>query len=80
MDIITALQQLRPDAQWSLPADATSADDIIWHDDTTPVTQAELDAKIAEPTPEPQQPTALQKLEAVGLTVEDLRQLLEVTS
>ena len=79
MDITTALLLLRPGAEWSVPNGTNSAADIIWHDDTTPVTQVELDAKLAEPEPKPEPPTALQKLEAVGLSVEDLRQLLEVT-
>jgi hypothetical protein len=79
MNITTALLLLRPGAEWSVPNGTTNATDITWHEDTTPVTQVELDAKLAEPAPKPLQPTALQKLEAVGLTVEDLRQLLEVT-
>lgn len=49
MDIAAALLQLRPGAQWSIPAGCADATQIIWHDDTEPVTQAELDAKMAEP-------------------------------
>lgn len=49
MDIAAALLQLRPGAQWSIPANCTDATQIVWHDSTTPVTQAELDAKMAEP-------------------------------
>lgn len=50
MDFATALLQLRPGAQWSAPNDCADASQIIWHDDDTePVTQAELDAKMAEP-------------------------------
>jgi hypothetical protein len=72
MDTITALQQLRPGAQWSLPTDATSAEAIIWHDDTEPVTQQELDDMLAQPDPVL---TTEQKLEAAGLTVAELREL-----
>lgn len=51
MDITAALHYLRPGAQWSIPAGCTDATQITWHDDTEPVTQAELDAKLAEPDP-----------------------------
>lgn len=50
MKLSAALLQLRPGAIWSAPNDCTDATQIIWHDDDTePVTQAELDAKMAEP-------------------------------
>ena len=49
MKLSAALLQLRPGAIWSAPNDCTDATQIIWHDDTEPVTQAELDAKMAEP-------------------------------
>lgn len=53
MDATLALLKLRPGAQWSIPAGSTNAEEIIWHDDTTPVTQEELDAAMALPAPEP---------------------------
>jgi GAF domain-containing protein len=49
MGITAALHHLRPGAQWSIPAGCTTADCVIWHDDTEPVTQAELDAAMALP-------------------------------
>lgn len=78
MDAAQALLQLRPGAQWSLPTGSANAADIIWHDDTKPVTQKELDAMMAKPAPEP---TAQEKLERAGLTVSELKELLglEVT-
>jgi hypothetical protein len=72
MDVTQALLQLRPGAQWSIPAGSTNAEEIIWHDDTTPVMQEELDAAMALPAPEL---TTEQKLEAAGLTVAELREL-----
>ena len=78
MDVTQALLQLRPGAQWSIPANSTSAKEVIWHDDTKPVTQQELDEMMATPAPEL---TVQQKLERAGLTVTELKQLLglEVT-
>ena len=73
MDATQALLQLRPSAEWSMPASSTDVADIVWHDDTVPVTQQELDDMMAQPAPEP---TPQQKLASAGLTVEDLRQLL----
>jgi len=49
MKLSAALLQLRPGAIWSAPNNCTDATQIIWHDDSEPVTQAELDAKLAEP-------------------------------
>lgn len=49
MDITSALLKIRPGSQWSAPADCTDASQIIWHDDTEPVSQAELDAALAGP-------------------------------
>jgi hypothetical protein len=78
MDVTQALLQLRPGAQWSIPAGSTNANEIIWHDDTTPVTQNELDAMMSQPVPEL---TPVKKLERSGLTVNELKELLglEVT-
>ena len=76
MEIATALLQLRPGAHWSVPHDCTEAARIIWHDGTTPITQAELDAKLAEPEPPRQAPTPIQRLAAAGLTLDELKVVL----
>lgn len=76
MQITTALLQLRPGAQWSVPNGCTDASQIIWHDKTRPVSQAELDAKLAEPEPIPAPLTPEQKLANAGLTVDELKGLL----
>jgi hypothetical protein len=49
MDITAALRHLRPNAQWSVPTGCTTADCVIWHDETNPVTQKELSAAMALP-------------------------------
>lgn len=76
MNIASALSQLRPGAQWSAPIDCTDARQIVWRDKTKPVTQAELDAKLAEPEAVPARLTPAQKLAATGLSVDELKQLL----
>lgn len=56
MDFITALLTLRPNAQWSAPTDAKTVDQIIWHDDSEPVTLeeiAELQSRLQPPPPPP---------------------------
>lgn len=49
MDITAALRHLRPNAQWSIPNDCSDAKQIVWHDNTKPVTQSELDTAMALP-------------------------------
>ena len=78
MRIETALFQLRPNAQWSVPNGSTNVNDIIWHtENVTPITQEELDAKLAEPEPVIEL-TLEQKLEKVGLTINDLKEALRI--
>jgi len=79
MNIASALLQLRPGAQWSVPNGCTDASQIIWHDNTKPVSQAELDAEMAKPEPVPPPLTPAQKLAAAGLSVDELKQLLGLT-
>lgn len=76
MDITTALMQLRPGALWSVPNDCTDASQIIWHDNSKPVSQVELDAEMAKPEPIPPPLTPAQKLANAGLSVDELKQLL----
>jgi hypothetical protein len=77
MDFITALLTLRPNAQWSAPTGATMATEVIWHDDSDPVTQSELEAKMAEPASEI---TPAEKLARAGLTVDELKELLGLST
>jgi hypothetical protein len=69
--IVDALIALRPQAEWTLSADDYA--DIEWLDTKqTKPTLAEIEAEIANPTPSPQ-PTIAEKLESVGLSVDDLK-------
>lgn len=72
--IAEALQTLRPGAEWILHGDDYS--EIQWIDLTqSKPTWAEVQAEIANPTPKPE-PTIAQKLESVGLSVDDLKAAL----
>lgn len=78
MEVTQALLRLRPGAQWTIPFGSNNADDIIWLDDSNPVSQEELDNMMSQPVPVL---TPEEKLEQSGLTVADLKSLLglEVT-
>jgi len=82
--ISKVLNELRPDAIWSIANDAITdsgeldVTNIIWHNDTLPISQEEFDLKIKntdssinikELTPE-------EKLKKIGLTIDDLKTLL----
>jgi len=78
-DYIAVLQANYLGAQWSLSGN--DYDTLVWHDDTTKPTQAELDA--AWPAVQQQQADAVAakeaarasgvaKLEALGLTVDEV--------
>lgn len=76
MRVSTALMLLRPNVEWSMPNESTDVNDIIWHtENVVPITQAELDAKLAEPEPVIVL-TPEQKLEKAGLSVDELKELL----
>lgn len=78
MDTAQALLSLRPGAQWSIPNGSSSASDVIWHDNTKPVTQAELDAEMAKPAPaQAPEPTLHEKLASIGLTIDQLKEALK---
>ena len=72
--ITQALATLRPKAEWTLIGDDYS--EIEWLDTKqTKPTLAEVEAEIANPTPTPE-PTVAQKLESVGLSLNDLKAAL----
>jgi hypothetical protein len=72
--IANALLILRPNAEWSLLGDDYAA--IQWLDTKqTQPTLAEVEAEIANPTPQPE-PTVADKLAATGLSVADLKTAL----
>jgi hypothetical protein len=69
--IAKALLILRPNAEWSLLGDDYA--DINWLDTKqSQPTLAEVEAEIANPTPQPE-PTISDKLAAAGLSVDDLK-------
>jgi len=73
-EIIIALSNLRPNAEWTLSGDDYSK--IQWLDDKqTQPTLAEIEAEISNPTPKVEL-TIAQKLESVGLSVDDLKAAL----
>lgn len=72
--ITQALITLRPKAEWTLIGDDYSK--IEWLDTKqTKPTLEELEAEIANPTPQPE-PTVADKLAAAGLSVADLKTAL----
>jgi hypothetical protein len=72
--IANALITLKPNAQWALRGDDYSG--LEWLDTKqTKPTLAEIEAEIANPTPQPEQ-TVSEKLAAAGLSVADLKTAL----
>jgi len=66
-----ALNDLRPNAQWSLVGD--SYEGLEWLDTAqSKPTFAEIEAAIANPLPEPEL-TVSEKLASVGLSIDDLK-------
>jgi hypothetical protein len=71
--ISTALQVIRPNAQWVLTGD--NYDDVQWLSDGEKPAWAEVEAEINNPTPEPEL-TFAEKLASVGLNLDDLKAAL----
>ena len=72
--IALALSILRPKAMWTLNGDDYA--NIEWLDtNQSQPTLEELEAEIANPTPQPE-PTINDKLASVGLSLEELRAAL----
>jgi len=78
-DYIAVLETNYPDAQWSLSGNDYAT--LIWHDDTPKPTQAELDAAWpavqqarldAVAAKEAARASGVAKLEALGLTVDEV--------
>ena len=78
-DYIAVLETNYPDAQWSLSGNDYAT--LIWHDDTPKPTQAELDAawpavqqarQDAVAAKEAARQSAIDKLAALGLTVDEI--------
>ena len=73
-EIIVALSQIRPNAEWTLSGEDYSK--IEWLDDNqTKPTLAEIQAAINNPLPEPVLSVA-EKLASVGLSIADLKAAL----
>ena len=72
--ITKALSALRPEAEWLLNGDDYA--NLQWLDTKqTMPTLAEVEAEIANPTPQPE-PTVADKLAIAGLTVDELKAAL----
>ena len=72
--ITKALSVIRPNAEFILRGDDYSKIDWLDTKQTQP-TLAEIEAEIANPTPQPE-PTVSEKLAAAGLSVADLKTAL----
>jgi hypothetical protein len=73
-EITKAILVLRPNAQFVWRGDNYA--EIEWLDtEQTKPTLSEVETEIANPTPIPE-PTVAQKLQSVGLTVDDLKAAL----
>ena len=72
--IVKALEQIRPEAKWSLKGETYNG--LEWFDtNQTKPTEAEIKNAIDNPTPQAE-PTVEQKLASVGLNLDDLKQAL----
>ncbi len=72
-EIVKALKDLLPDAQYAFSGD--NYQDIQWLDERAKPTLEAIQAAITNPLPEPE-PTVGDKLASVGLSVADLKEAL----
>jgi hypothetical protein len=73
-EIVKALTDIRPNAEWALMGD--SLEGLEWLDKKqSKPTLAEIEAAIANPLPEPEL-TVAEKLASVGLSLEELKAAL----
>jgi hypothetical protein len=72
-EIVKALKDLQPNAQWTLSGDNLA--DLEWLDELPKPSEEAIFNAIANPLPEPE-PTVNQKLASVGLTIDDLKAAL----
>jgi len=72
-EIVKALKDLLPDAQYAFSGD--NYQDIQWLDERAKPTLEAIQAAIANPLPDVQ-PTVADKLAAAGLTVDELKEAL----
>ena len=64
--IIEAILKINPNAEVSVGGD--SLEDITWHNGTTPISKADIEAKIAELPTEEEEITARENLRTSGKT------------
>jgi len=80
-DILTAILKINPNAEASVNAE--DINQITWHNGTTPIPKADIEAKMAElPTPEEEatqketdKSSGKQKLKDLGLTDAEIKAL-----
>jgi len=87
LKISKVLKELRPDGIWSisndnlidLDNDKFDISKIIWHNDVIPISQEEFNLKMEETNInfKPKELTPEEKLKKMGLTIEDLKKLLD---
>ena len=80
-DVIRAIKSINPNAEVSVGGN--DVNDITWHNETTPIAKADIEAKIAEmPTDEEEatqtetdKSSGKQKLKDLGLTDAEIKAL-----
>ena len=83
MKIIKAILKLNPNAEVSVSGSDINTCEIEWHNGTTPISKADIEAKMAElPTAEEEatvkannKTSATNKLKALGLTDAEIKAL-----
>jgi len=81
--IIEAILKINPSAEVSVDGSDINTCEIIWHNGTTPISKADIEAKMAElPTPEEEaaqreteKASGKQKLKDLGLTDAEIKAL-----
>ena len=87
MKIIKAIQKINPNAVVTVRGTDINTCEIIWHDNTTPISKEDIKAQIPiveqeitqeETNKETRKATAKQKLIDLGLTEEEIKALIGV--
>ena len=84
--ILKAILSINPNAEVNVGMDKDGVYDVIWHNGTTPISKADIEAKVAElPTAEEEaeaiankKASGKQKLLDLGLSEEEVKALIGV--
>ena len=83
MNIIKAIRKINPNAEVVIIGEDINTCEITWHNGTTPITKADIEAKMAELPTEEEETTQIetektsgkQKLKDLGLTDAEIKAL-----